>query len=713
MPGEFQLGPGQYQVVICEKPLAAKRISEVLGSKKLTKIEPAPGVVIFDVISDDDQRYIVCSALGHLYGINPVEKNRKKYPIYDVKWSPRYSKIVREKERISQTLQIISNISHGASGFIHACDYDLEGELIGYNILQFACDNKYEVSKRAKFSSLTDSELTKSFRNLQLTNIRNANAGKARHLVDFIFGINLSRALASSLNVTNHNNKYYNLTVGRVQGPTLKFVVDREIKISGHVPDPIWYITGKFEKDGSFFKANLISVIHNSSDTEKILSACKSQSGTIDNIVKFDKIISPPTPFNVSNLQKEAYRIFKMSPATTFSIAESLYLAALISYPRTSSQILPPSIGYKQILERLKMNYFQTNENIVNDILKREYLAPYQGKEEDPAHPAIYPTGIKQKKLNVLQRKILDLIIKRFLSTFGNNAVTKYSEVTINVNGYYFLAKANGILNKGWIHLYEPYFSINESNLPELKISEPIKVNEIKASEDYTRPPARYNQANLLDKMESEGIGTKSTRAAIINLLIKRKYIFQDKNGIEPTELGFTIFNTMKKFVSEIISTKLTSSLESSIKKIQEGDLEIGDLRVYLEKALSNPINEFKLNESTIGNEIKNVLTSFENKMSIGKCPKCQKGEMILIRSSKTKKRFLACSQYRVTGCNAMAAVPQKGLIKKDSTCHCGWPILHIMFARKRLWTTCVNRICSNNRYNIAHHYDSESNALI
>ena len=713
MPGEFQLGSGQYQVVICEKPLAAKRIAEVLGSKKLTKREPAPGVVIFDVISDDDQRYIVCSALGHLYGINPVEKNRKKYPIYDVKWSPRYSKIVREKERISQTLQIISNISHGASGFIHACDYDLEGELIGYNILQLACDNKYEVSKRAKFSSLTDSELTKSFRNLQLTNIRNANAGKARHLVDFIFGINLSRALASSLNVTNHNNKYYNLTVGRVQGPTLKFVVDREIKISGHVPDPIWYITGKFEKDGSFFKANLISVIHNSSDTEKILSACKSQSGTIDNIVKFDKIISPPTPFNVSNLQKEAYRIFKMSPATTFSIAESLYLAALISYPRTSSQILPPSIGYKQILERLKMNYFQTNENIVNDILKREYLTPYQGKEEDPAHPAIYPTGVKQEKLNVLQRKILDLIIKRFLSTFGNNAVTKYSEVTINVNGYYFLAKANGILNKGWIHLYEPYFSINESNLPELKISEPIKVNEIKASEDYTRPPARYNQANLLDKMESEGIGTKSTRAAIINLLIKRKYIFQDKNGIEPTELGFTIFNTMKKFVSEIISTKLTSSLESSIKKIQEGDLEIGDVRVYLEKALSNPINEFKLNESTIGNEIKNVLTSFENKMSIGKCPKCQKGEMILIRSSKTKKRFLACSQYRVTGCNAMAAVPQKGLIKKDSTCHCGWPILHIMFARKRWWTTCVNRICSNNRYNIAHHYDSESNALI
>ena len=713
LPSDFQLGSGEYQVVICEKPLAAKRISEVLGSKKLTKREPMPGVIIFDVISDDNVRYVVCSAFGHLYGLFPVEKNRKKYPIYDVKWSPRISKVRKEKKRISQTLQVISDISPGASGFIHACDYDLEGELIGYNILQFACDNKYEVSKRAKFSSLTENELINSFRNLQLTDIRNANAGIARHLVDFIFGVNLSRALICSVNVSNYHNKYCNLSIGRVQGPTLKFVVDREIKISGYVPDPMWYITGKFEKDGSFFKANLITSIYNSSDTGKILSVCKNQTGIVDNIVKFDKVIHPHEPFNVSNLQKEAYRIFKISPAATLSIAESLYLAALISYPRTSSQKLPPSIGYRQILEQLKVNYFQTNENIVNDILKRDTLSPHQGKEVDPAHPAIYPTGVKQKKLNVLERKILDLVVKRFVSTFGNNAVIRYSEVKINVNGYYFQAKSNCVLNKGWIHLYEPYFSINESYLPELKISDSIKVSEIKSSEDYSRPPARYNQASLLDKMESEGIGTKSTRAAIIDLLIKRKYIYQDKNGIEPTDLGFAILNTMKKFASEIISTKLTSFLESNIKKIQEGALEIDDVRLYLEKKLSNPINEFKLNQSVIGTEIRNVLSSINNRISLGICPKCQKGEMIIIRSTKTKKRFLACSQFRVTGCNAMAALPQKGLIKKDSTCYCGWPTLRIKFARRKMWTICVNRICSKNRNNFASHYDSESNALI
>lgn len=716
MPGESQgLGLEPYKLVICEKPLAAKRISQVLGSKKMIKREAAPGVVIFEIITNNDQRFIVCSALGHLYNLFPIEKNRKKYPIYEVRWSPRHSATVREKRRVMQTLKLIANISKGASGFIHACDYDLEGELIGYNILQYACDNKYEVSKRAKFSSLTDSEISQSFNNLKETNIRIADAGKARHLIDFIFGINLSRALVNCLNVSNKNNRYHNLTIGRVQGPTLGFIVNREIKIRNYIPDPIWYVTGKFEKGGSFFKANLISVVHKSSEIEKILTSCQNETALINEIVRRKKKINPPTPFNISNLQKEAYRIFKISPVITLSIVESLYLAALISYPRTSSQKLPPSIGYKQILEQLCINYVTKYENIIKDLLRRKFLVPYQGDEEDPAHPAIYPTGVKQKKLSILQQRILDLIIKRFLSTFGNIAVIKYSEVSVNVNGYQFIAKGNKILNDGWIPIYEPYFSINDFNLPDLTIGERVKVNEVTAMEDFTRPPARYNEASLLDKMESEGIGTKSTRAGITNLLIKRKYITQDKIGIEPTELGFTIFNTMKKFVSEIVSTKLTNFLESSIKGIEKGELNITDVRKYLEKSLESPLNKIKTNEWAIGDEIKNVLTNSESGMRIGKCPKCQFGEMILIKSSKSNKRFIVCSQYRVTGCNAIASVPQIGFIKKSNTiCSCGWPILRIVFARKKLWRICVNRACPENTYKKnASHHDSESNTSI
>jgi DNA topoisomerase-1 len=690
-----------YQLVICEKPLAARRISQVLGSKNIIEKKHSLGIVVFEITSDKNQRFVVCSALGHMYNLIPLEKNRKKYPIYETVWSPRHSTVAIQRKRILETLKVISRVSEGATGFINACDYDLEGELIGYNILEYACKHKYEQSQRAKFSSLTDSEINQSFNNLQQTDIRIAEAGKARHLVDFVFGINLSRALVNCLSVANQDNRYYNLSIGRVQGPTLGFVVDREIKIRKHVPDPIWHVTGKFQKDNSSFQANLNTAIHKFSEVQKILAACKTEKGIIKTIICQTKKINPPTPFNLSDLQKEAFRIFKLSPAITLSIAESLYLAALISYPRTSSKKLPSSIGYEKILNLLSKNSTIVDRNKIQELLLQKHLVPYQGIEEDPAHPAIYPTGGRPKKLSVLQNKILDLIIKRFLATFGDSAVTNSNEVTISVNGHDFFVKGNAILNYGWIPLYNPYFSIKEMRLPHLVKGDSIQVNEVTASEDFTRPLARYNQASLLEKMESVGIGTKSTRAETINLLLKRKYIIQDKIGLEPTELGFAILDTMKKFIPDIISTKLTAFLESSIRRVEEGELDMINLRKHLEKSLLNPLDKIKINELAIGNEIKNGLATSKVERSFGKCPKCHIGEMVLIKSNKTKKRFLACSKFRLTGCKTITIVPQFGLIKKgDCICTCGWPILSVMFKRKSPQKICVNRSCRENLFN-------------
>lgn len=708
-------GAQDYQLVICEKPLAARRISQVLGSKNIIEKKHSLGIVVFEITSDKNQRFIVCSALGHMYSLIPKEKNRKKYPIYETLWSPRPTSVVNEKKRILETLKVISRISEGASGFIHACDYDLEGELIGYNILEYACKHKYEKSRRAKFSSLTDSEINQSFNNLQPTDIRIAEAGKARHLVDFIFGINLSRALVNCLSVANQDNKYHNLSIGRVQGPTLGFIVDKEKKIRKHIPDPVWHISAKFQKNGSTFQANLSTAVHRFSDMQEILDKCRNEKGVIKTITIQNKKVSPPTPFNLSDLQKEAFRIFKLSPSVTLSIAESLYLSALISYPRTSSKKLPPSIGYKRILDLLSENYSIVDKNITQELLMKKDLVPYQGIEEDPAHPAIYPTGIKRKKLTSLQNKILDLIIKRFLATFGDSAVTNFIHVTIDLKGHDFVAKGNTILDYGWIPIYEPYFSVKETNLPQLIKGDSVQVNEVTAIEDFTRPLPRYNQATLLDKMESEEIGTKSTRAETINLLIKRKYIIQDKIGLEPTELGFTILETMKKFIPDIVSTKLTAFLESSIKSVQEGELDMINLRKYLENSLMNPLNKIKINEMAIGSDIKNVLAATEDKRSFGKCPKCHLGKMVLIKSNKTNKRFLACSKFRITGCKTIALVPQFGLIKEsDIVCTCGWPILSVMFRRKSAWKICVNRSCRENRPNkMASHHNLDPNTSI
>ena len=313
--------------------------------------------------------YIICHALGHLYGLSDSNKGpRKAFPVLDPTWLP--LSILKSKGssskflafKIEKILREISQISKNASGFIHACDYDQEGEVIGYNILEHACNNKYSISKRAKFSSLTDEEIIQSFNNLLPPNEKLKDAGTSRHMIDFIYGINLSRALSNSVNKkdsSGENKKGYQLlSIGRVQGPTLAFVVEREKEIENHIFEPYWNVTADFEKNNQIVKTHYFpQKIDSKSTAENIINSCKNQLGKVTDINIQKTSIKPPIPFNLGDLQKEAYRLFRFTPSYTLSIAEKLYLAALISYPRTSSQKLPSSINYEKIIKSVsKLN---------------------------------------------------------------------------------------------------------------------------------------------------------------------------------------------------------------------------------------------------------------------------------------------------------------------------------------------------------------------
>jgi len=177
---------GNYRLVICEKPAAAKRLAEILGDKSIRTISTASRIPIFDAIGENKEHYVICSALGHLYNLVPLKKNRKIYPVFDLEWRPRRIGNSRGVNRIDLIISEIADISKKASGYIHACDYDIEGELIGYNILQIACNNKYEESMRAKFSTLTGPEIKNSFSNLLTPDISLAKAGRTRHRLDFV-----------------------------------------------------------------------------------------------------------------------------------------------------------------------------------------------------------------------------------------------------------------------------------------------------------------------------------------------------------------------------------------------------------------------------------------------------------------------------------------------------------------------------------------------
>lgn len=693
---------GNYKLVICEKPNAAKRLASILGDESIRTINTKSRIPIFDITSKNKEHYVICSALGHLYNLVPLKKNRKIYPVFDLEWSPRHSKNPKDETRVNLILSEISEISKKAAGYVHACDYDIEGELIGYNILELACKNKYEKSKRAKFSTLTDSDIRNSFANLLEPDIMLATAGKTRHNLDFIFGINLSRALSNSFIKYPDRKRYSNITIGRVQGPALSFVVEREIEINRHVPVPYWNVLAELNKGDAVFKASYWpKTIQTYEKATCIVDECRDKDGVTNEVRVLKKTIYPPAAFNLGELQKESYRIFRIQPNITLAVAESLYLSALISYPRTSSQKLPPSIRYRDILSKLAKNYIEYRDN-ANSLLLKDKLFPAQGIKDDPAHPAIYPTGEKPKKLNGVQGKIYDLVAKRFLSVFGSTALIQNSTILFDVAGHSFATEGKNVLDEGWIYYYKPYFRISESQIPDVRKGDIVHVQKIAKVKKFTKPPLRFNQATLLETMEREGIGTKSTRAEIINTLIKRRYIIQESSGFEATEIGFAVINAMTKFIPSVISTDLTRTFEQDLEGIETGKINDKNVIAKAVDTLETAIMKIKANELLIGQELNDAVEKTGNDSSIvGVCPLCDIGSLLIIKSLKSRKRFIACSQYRITGCSASAPLPQTGmLVKSKYACStCRWPIMIRIFGRKKPWKFCVNFRCeSKNR---------------
>jgi DNA topoisomerase-1 len=167
-----------YTLVVCEKPAAARRIAQALGEP--TESRPG-GISIFEV-KNSRRHYKICTALGHLYGLTDVTKNRSVYPVLDLEWAP-----LAKNPQVIRAINVISKLAKDASSFVHACDYDQEGEVIGHSILQYACGDKYAEALRAKFSTLTDEEIRDSFANLTKPNWGLADAGRSRHMLDFIY----------------------------------------------------------------------------------------------------------------------------------------------------------------------------------------------------------------------------------------------------------------------------------------------------------------------------------------------------------------------------------------------------------------------------------------------------------------------------------------------------------------------------------------------
>jgi DNA topoisomerase-1 len=682
---------GKYTLIITEKPDAASRIASALDMKGKAEKKVESGVPYYVAKRRGD--IVVVPALGHLYTVASKKRGNRGYPVFDFQWVPRYL-AERGAARIRTWLKVISKIAENADKFIDACDYDVEGSIIGYSILKYACGNKETAAQRMKYSTLTKEELEKSYAE-PLSNLDFAliEAGLTRHEVDWLYGINLSRALTAA--AKNYSGRYVTLSTGRVQGPTLKFLETRERKIKFFVPTPYWSIKAKVKIGSAVFEAEYEKkVIETKAEAEAIIDSCKGQDGETKKVAFKDFQQMPPLPFDLGSLQSEAYRLFRYPPMRTSSIAQRLYLDALISYPRTSSQKLPPAIGYQLILKKLGKT--RKYAKLTAELLAKQALTPTEGKKKDPAHPAIYPTGNLPSKIhNSAEKNIWDLVVRRFMAVFGEPVVLQSIKVAISINGNRFHVNGRQTLAEGWLRFYKPYVKSEDAVLPSMTEGQKVSVKRVVLEDKFNKPPSRYNPSSLLRRMEKEEIGTKATRAGIIQTLNNRKYTREER--IVVTDLGFEIVDFLKKYCPAVVSLELTRKLEERMNDIQQGNETRAKVLQDTIEILKPMTEQLQEKEQVIGGRLSQALMKARlEERVIGACPVCKSGKLVILRSRKTGKRFIGCTNYFEGTCKTSFPLPQKGLAKPSgNVCKsCGWHTVQIWLKGKRPWNLCFNPKC-------------------
>jgi DNA topoisomerase-1 len=673
-----------YELIITEKPNAAKKLAEALADGKPIK-ETYQGVPYYKV-THGKQDIIVGCAVGHLFGLAEKEKKGFRYPVFDIEWVP-VSDINKDAAFSKKYADTLKKIAKGADSFTVACDYDVEGEVIGLNIVRYICHRND--ARRMKFSTLTTDELREAYAKAsEHLDWGQAEAGETRHFLDYYYGINISRALTSAIKAAG---MFKILSTGRVQGPALKIIVDREKEIKAFKPVPFWEIELNADaKKEAIIAWHIAEKFWEKKDAEKVMKAVTgAKEGTVASVDRRTFKQNPPNPFDLTTLQTESYRVFGISPKATLAIAQDLYTEGCISYPRTSSQQLPPAIGYKKVIEQLARQKNYTP--LCHQLLKMSKLQPYNGKKTDPAHPAIYPTGITPKTLEDREAKIYDLIVKRFLATFGEQATRETMTVVIDVNKEQFKATGTRTVEANWHVLYAPYVRLEELELPDVKEKEKVAVKKITMHDRETAPPKRYTPSSIIRELEKRNLGTKSTRAEIVDTLFRRNYVLGEP--ITATDFGIRVLEVLEKYAPKILDEELTKKFELDMEAIRERKKKEAQVLAEAKEVLLEILGDFKKKEKSVGEELRATFTETRAAMTtLGPCKVCNNGEIVL-RKGKFG-RFAACNKY--PECKTTYKLPATGLVEvtKDSCPTCQYPMILMIRKAKRPQEVCINPDC-------------------
>jgi len=740
-------------LIVTEKDMAAQKIAAILGRQvEVTRHGSGKQKVSSYAFTYEGRPAVAIGLRGHVMHTTFPERYRRwsLKNLLDMIRDPDFAWVV-DGGSVS-VLAALRTAAKGAEELIVATDFDREGELIGHEALQIlrgqalrhhqdgevrpvrkgkgkakakdapppAAESGEGAGEqrvkpmlpagvvdrhhRVRYSALIAEDVLAAFAKPVTVDFDLADAARARQDIDLLWGAVLSRFF--SLAAYRYGASY--LSVGRVQTPTLRLIVERERERLAFVPVPYWEVWAELEHGSDrVVAAHARGRFDVRADAEKAFAGARADVAVVTAYEAKPRAIRPPAPFNTTGLMSAASGA-GVTPARVMRAAESLYLAGLISYPRTDNTVYPKSLDLHAIAGTLRG--WSPVAGIAARLQATPKLAPTRGNKHTSDHPPIYPVGAPSAPLAGDQAKVYELVVRRFLATLMPAATVESQRLDVRIGSEPFVARGSRVAVPGFLEVYEKYTASRERPLPPVAVGDELKVLDVRLDDKETQPPGRYGQGSLIEKMEDLGLGTKATRADIIQRLYDRTYV--RGNPVEPTELGMALIDAfdagLRDAPVDISSPAMTAQLEADMDRIAAGDVRarppqapadpengrpwhvvVADSQQMLEEA-------WQRLEGSIEQVRAVVLQALRREQTLGICTNCG-GELAIVVSKKTGKRFAACrgkpDEAPVEtegegparrGCGQTYPLPPFGqVVAAGKVCPvCGLPMIRVVGAR-------------------------------
>jgi DNA topoisomerase-1 len=671
------------RLVVSEKNIAAKRIAEILavGAHRAEKVYTTP---VYTFKGRDGEEWVSIGLKGHIMGVDFPEEF-KKWNLEDLPALVQAPILKFPAER--GIIQSLKALAKKADDVIIATDFDREGELIGADARDIVRTvNKTVPVSRVRFSAITRDEIQRAFSEPGEISEPLAQAGESRQFIDLAWGAVLTRYLTLALQRKTRRSYGDVLSVGRVQTPTLKLIVDREAERTAFVPEDYWTVKGAFEADGTPVTATHSAERFKSeaAATAAMEAVAGATSGTVTETRNTRRKVDAPAPFNTTSLMAVAANE-GLTPARTMQVAESLYMSGYISYPRVDNTVYPPSLDLKAILHTLSEvpAYHGHAQRILGG-----KLTPTRGPKETTDHPPIHPTGAADPdRLDAQQWKIYNLVARRFMATLSGPSFVEATRVDIDVAGERFVAKGDVVVTQGFRAVYG-YGLKKDEHLPAMEKGDEVAFLGATMEAKETQPPARYSSGKLIQEMERLGLGTKATRHDIIQTLADRKYVRGEP--IEPTNKGVSVISALSAHAARITTPDMTTVLDAEMDAIAEGR-DTRERVVEHSRNLLGGVTDVLLDQvSEVSDEL---MTAIDEDAKVGVCQLCGNDLMIKF-SPKNKSSFVGCSGY--PDCAQTYPLPKLSKFEAiEGLCEsCGAPRIKVMQFKKRAAIMCLNPVC-------------------